>query len=80
MFQWQVVIQVLVHNINLIEQLNMRLEQSGAGDIVEIDSISGGTGGTPAVYIMLFKHLQLVQVQAQNLELQQTVHQHLQLK
>ena len=24
MFQWQVVIQVLVHNINLIEQLNMR--------------------------------------------------------
>ena len=26
------------------------LEQSGSGDIVEIDSISGGTGGTPAVY------------------------------
>ena len=56
--------------------INYALSQATSGDIIEIDTISGGTGGTLVHLTALLKHLQQVQVQVQLLELQLTVHLH----
>ena len=45
MFQIVVLIVMMVHNITF-KTINYALSQSTSGDVIEINTITGGTGGT----------------------------------